>query len=638
MKKLLASIALCGMLMTAAPAFADPNEPGNLTVTTVSETALDLTWDDTNTTEINYIVERSESAAGPFVEVAVLPPDTVVFHDSGLTPSKEYFYRVYATAPVVTNSTLAAASGVTLTPNLPPVAVDDNFTGTNGTIITGNVLSNDSDPDGNPISVLPQSGGGLNLNANGTFSYQAPAQGASFDFPYEITDGKATASAVIHFKLTPPQPLLAFPEAEGFGKNASGGRGGVAIQVTNLNNSGPGSLRACVEATGPRTCIFRVAGTISIDSKLTITSGNLTIAGQTAPGQGIAIKQGLNLDKVFHIRAPNVIIRHIHVRPGPTVATSDLVNCFGVETHTVVLDHISCSWATDQLMYTGPSNFITVQDSFFYEGLSHSTHTKSEHSKGTMFIGGGVSMIRNLISANSTIRCPNIEGSTTTYGAGDYEVRNNVTFNCVEGFFNIYNRNNVTKVDMVGNVIIRGPNTKVWSGDFKSSVYPMDIYDRLNIFGLSQGSTVCLQDNIAIGTFPLDRIYDILNPNDAHLVLSTNCYTNPVSRGMTGPAMPASQVEAWVLGNAGALPLHRDSADQRIATQIPLRQGAVIDHPSQVGGWPTLSGGTPYPDADVDGMDDTWEVSHGVTDPNTTETGQVYTNRERFLNELALTR
>ena len=524
--------------------------------------------------------------------------------------------------------------------NNPPLAIDDSNSGQVNVAILGNVLTNDTDPDNDPLTVNPLVGP---IQSNGHYSFTSPTAG-SFPFTYIVNDGKGgsdTGVLTITVSAMPPPPpttgLKAFPEAEGFGRNVSGGRGGIVMQVTNLNDAGAGSLRACVEGTGARTCVFRTSGTISINSKFTISSGNLTIAGQTAPGQGIAIKNGANLDKTFHVRAPNVMFRHIHIRPGPTLTPSDLVNCFGVETTKVMIDHVSCSWTTDQNMYVDPSNDITVQDSLFYEGLHKSTHTSAFHSKGTMFIGGGVSIIRNLIAANSTIRCPNLEGRNSA-GATDYEVRNNITFNCVEDFFHLYNRSNNTLVDAVGNVAIKGPISLSVSQDFKATIYPMDIVDRMNVFGPSSGSHVCLQDNLAIGSFPADRLEGFLNPNDAHLLVSSDCYNNPVGRGMTAPAMPASQTEAYVLANAGAFPKHRDSADTRIVAGVAARQGALVDHPSQVGGWPVLATGTNYPDSDADGMDDGWEVANGVSNPSAIAAGHVYTNLERFINELALTR
>lgn len=550
----------------------------------------------------------------------------------------------------------SASTTVTITvDNRPPVVNNDNITGNIPFNATGNVLSNDSDPDGGTLSVQQPN---PHINADGTFNLPQGSAGG-FDYPYTVIDGQGgSTSGVLHVQAnTPPTgQLLAFPGAEGYGRFTSGGRGGVVIQVTNLNDSGPGSLRACVAASGARTCVFRVAGTISVDSPLQATSGNLTIAGETAPGQGIAIKNGNILQKTFWLSSPNVIMRHIRVRPGPTIQNVDTVNCWGIETERVILDHVSCSWATDQLFYTGPSNKITIQDSMFYEGLERSTHTSAVHSKGVMQIGGGVSNIRNILSTNSEIRCPNIEGwdGNGVFGPDSmtYEIRNNVVFNCRKGFIDFYNRSDDTtstsddtKADVVGNVIIKGPETMASEGQSGSPqfryIYPMDIFDRQNFYGPSRGTQLCLQDNIAIGSFRTDRIHGVLNPNDAALVPSTDCYNNPVGQGMTAPAMPSGDVEAYVYAHAGAFPNNRDSADARIVQQTAARQGAIIDHPSEVGGWPVLATGSNYPDADADGMDDTWETSNlgGVSaTSNGDHDNDGYTNLEEFLHFMAATR
>ena len=548
----------------------------------------------------------------------------------------------------------SASTTVTITvDNRPPVVNNDNITGNIPFNATGNVLSNDSDPDGGTLSIQQPN---PHINADGSFNLPQGAAGG-FDYPYTVIDGQGgSTSGVLHVQAnTPPTgQLLAFPGAEGYGRFTSGGRGGAVIQVTNLNDSGPGSLRACVAASGARTCVFRVAGTISVDTPLQVNSGNLTIAGETAPGQGIAIKNGNILQKTFWFSSPNIIVRHIRVRPGPTIQNVDTVNCFGVETERVMLDHVTCSWATDQLMYTGPANKVTIQDSLFYEGLERSTHTSAVHSKGVMLIAGGVSAIRNLLSSNSEIRCPNLEGSNTIYGAEaqTYEIRNNVVFNCRKGFIDLYNRSDSTtstsddtKVDAVGNVVIKGPETFASEGQSGSPqfryIYPMDAFDRQNFYGLSRGSQICLQDNLAIGTFRSDRLEQLLNPNDSHLLVSTNCYTNPVGQGMTAAALPVGQVEAYVYANAGAFPNNRDASDARIVSQTAARQGAIIDHPSEVGGWPTLAAGSNYPDADADGMDDTWETSNlGGTSAtaNGDADGDGYTNLEEFLHFMAATR
>ncbi|MET0364216.1 MAG: hypothetical protein ABW169_06145, partial [Sphingobium sp.] len=145
----------------------------------------------------------------------------------------------------------------------------------------------------------------------------------------------------------------AFPTAEGYGAASVGGRGGVVIPVTTLADSGAGSLRDCMMATGARTCVFRVSGTIELLSQIKPTSGNLTIAGQTAPGGGIAIRNApSNLTgSPIVLNVPDTIIRHIRIRPGPTSgAKQDTTDAITVDAKAknTILDHVTLSWATDE--------------------------------------------------------------------------------------------------------------------------------------------------------------------------------------------------------------------------------------------------------------------------------------------------
>ncbi|MHC4670948.1 MAG: pectate lyase, partial [Planctomycetota bacterium] len=152
-------------------------------------------------------------------------------------------------------------------------------------------------------------------------------------------------------------PIPAFPGAEGFGANTIGGRGGAVYEVTNLDNSGPGSLRAAIEASGPRIVVFRVSGTIHLQSQLRLTNPYITIAGQTAPGEGICLR-----DRDFKIRQTHdVVIRYIRSRPGDVTQTEqDAISLD--ECRNVIIDHCSASWSIDEtLSVTGSTtNNVTV--------------------------------------------------------------------------------------------------------------------------------------------------------------------------------------------------------------------------------------------------------------------------------------
>ncbi len=480
-------------------------------------------------------------------------------------------------------------------------------------------------------------------------------------------------AALVSLPASSYAQTLAFPSAEGFGRFASGGRGGDVFIVTSLADSGPGTLRECVEALGPRTCVFAVDGDIVLDSVLWIEHDDITIAGQTAPGQGIQIRHGQNLQSGIFINASNVIIRHIKIRLGPTVIPSSSPNCIQVggesnfDVSDIIIDHISCAWATDQLISTNYQDRTTIQNSFLYEGLFDSTHTNGRHSMGPNLRGCGVSMIGNLI-ANNVMRnansvCGKFDPLSPKSGgtmSGEIEFRNNVVYNAQNGYLDYWNGRGESWVNVAGNVFIGGPNTRtkllmpygVDARDIQDRYYPPS---RLPS-GTVEPMHLCMQDNIGEGVAGVPpsnpsnpwrepAIYGVLNPNDAHIVDSTDCESNPVvdpefPRGLTGSVRPASETEAWVLANAGAMPWNRDAADNRIATDVATRQGGIIDNPSQVGGWPVLLTGIAPTDSDADGMPDQWEVNNGLNpndpvDRNDDEDNDGYTNLEEYLNERA---
>ena len=262
----------------------------------------------------------------------------------------------------------------------------------------------------------------------------------------------------------------AFPGAEGFGANTAGGRGGTVIEVTSLEDSGPGTLREACEASGARTVVFRTGGTIELRSAIVISHPNLTIAGQTAPGGGICMKvdQGSPYGgALMQVGADEVIIRFLRFRRGPGVMDECcgdplVIGNVDAPVSGVIVDHCSFSWSTDELLNTWyeVSN-VTVQNCILSEGLSNSTHGE-EHSKGPFFGDGStnISLYRNYMVHNF-----DRNGYFTFDRSGQtavVECVNNVTYNWVY-FGNDYQSRNggVLHANVIGNRMVQGPDTRL---------------------------------------------------------------------------------------------------------------------------------------------------------------------------------
>ena len=574
--------------------------------------------------------------------------------------------------------------------NEPPVAVDDTDEGLFGGTIEGNVLANDSDPEGDTLSVVQPN----LITATGDYSLSGLPVGTHV-IPYTVSDaGGATDEGQLTVTVTeaPPTPteVLAFPGADGFGRFAKGGRGGQVMLVTTRADTGPGSLRACVESSGPRTCIFRVSGYIDTGTTtIDVFNPYLTIAGESAPEKGVALRNNgqTRLQPVFRLNTHDVIIRHMKFRAGDPPhndAGSPNGDSFAIgqlnngPVYNIMIDHSSFSWGTDETFdfsflgemnnQPSPVDRVTLQESLVYEGLR-------PHSKGPNFRSCGISMIRSLIASN-TIRNPNVpcgqmnEGGTRAGGGitGDVEFRNNVVYNGGEGFYDMWSGRGEGWNNIVGNVFIKGPNSLAKLNSVPHNMYPVDAWgsgsNRMVPSGTCEQNNnapncspnadplhVYLDDNIKIDAgsrvWPTDGITDggVLNPNDVHLVSQTPVGDGHGEDGILGPVMPAAEVEAYVLANAGAFPKNRDAADADIVNDVTTRTGAIpvcstgqtqaICNPSP---FPLLPSGTPYPDTDHDGMDDDWESANGVSDPNGDKDGDGWTDLEEFLQELAATR
>lgn len=378
---------------------------------------------------------------------------------------------------------------------------------------------------------------------------------------------------------------LAFPNAEGFGRYSKGGRGGQIIFVTTLDDDGPGSLRACVEAVGPRVCIFRVAGVIRFKAERPlIRNPFLTIAGQTAPGGGILITHdggAAGLTPIAIKKTNDVIIRHIRVRTDKLGDRRDSNSGFIIETSSnVILDHVSSSWSRDENFGgQGDNQDITVSWSVFAEGLK--PHDKCALLSSDSRKPQNLSFLNNLCALNGD-RNPDINfppGSCV-------EVVNNVFYGATGEFAEVWESNGGTPVSIVGNVFRAGPKTPPRSpaitrwlietrGD--ASIYAAD--------NLLDGDLVEATANVA-----------------AVRAVSAVC---PLT---IAPARARNAYDA-VLNAAGAFP--RDSFDAGIVRDVRDRAGDTIDTPGHL---PAIASDVAPDDVDNDGMPDMWERITGIDD------------------------
>jgi pectate lyase len=414
--------------------------------------------------------------------------------------------------------------------------------------------------------------------------------------------------------------VVAFPGAEGFGAVSVGGRGGRVIEVTNLDDSGPGSLRAAIEATGPRTVVFRVGGTIELSTGLDIENPYITIAGQTAPGDGIQIRNHPgNTDPAVKVETHEVVIRYLRLRPGPSLRRTSSLDPLTItrDASNVIVDHCSLSWGTDEGFQTWYSvHDITVQWSIISEALHCSTHEEGCHSTG-MLIGdqsNRISIHHNLLAHND-FRNPRVRG-------GDMDLVNNVIYNAGAVAAKLDDKKNQAgmRCNFVGNYFKWGPDTSA-SHEVK-----------LRSEGV--GTSCFVAGNIGPhrpdNSFPEENIVD---PDDRELITDARFPFPPVT------TTSASGAYDQVLAGAGASLPRRDAVDRRIVEEVRTGTGRIIDHPRDVGGWPELRSGTAPVDRDHDGMADSWEKLHGLdsTDPsdrNGDGDSDGYTNLEEYLESL----
>lgn len=380
-----------------------------------------------------------------------------------------------------------------------------------------------------------------------------------------------------------PKGELAFPGATGFGATAKGGRDGRIIPVTSLDDSGAGTLRACISATGPRICIFRVAGLIRFTGHPPfIRNPYLTIAGETAPGGGITIAHGggdRGMTPIVIKNTHDIVIRHIRVRPDRIGRNPEAEDAFTIEgSHDIILDHVSGSWARDEVFNSyADNNNLTVSNSIFAEGIPR--HDKCALLGSDVTRPQRLSFIGNICAHNGD-RNPDINFTPGSC----IEIINNIFYDAQSQFAEIWSSYGGSPVSLIGNHFRKGPSTA-------DHAVGIDV----ETIGATGEPQIFLRDNEFVGDFvhqsPLIKQYRVDIP-------ACPLTTNP---------LPVAEAYQRALAGAGAFP--RDAIDRRIVMQVRDRTGRIVKRPGTI---PAIAPATPYPDDDGDGMDDRWERDNGA--------------------------
>ncbi|RZL19419.1 MAG: pectate lyase [Pedobacter sp.] len=446
-----------------------------------------------------------------------------------------------------------------------------------------------------------------------------------------------------------PKPVqetaIAFPGAEGFGKIATGGRGGKVIKVTNLNDDGAGSLRAAINQTGARIIVFDVSGNIKLKSKLQVKNANLTIAGQSAPGDGICIQ-----DYEMNIDADNVIIRFIRFRMGD-LTQNEQDALWGRYHQNIIIDHCSMSWSIDECSSFYANKNFSMQWCILSESLNKSFHEKDDHGYGAIWGGSSASFHHNLLahhnSRNARFDGGNRSGTgLSPFGIDKVDYRNNVIYNW--GSNSAYGGEN-GEYNIVANYYKAGLGT---ASSKRSRIMEISLETDVVKYGPGFG-----------------KFYIADNYVDGNPTVTQNNWNGGVDKGSgltdanyTASKMPnafsaevitahtATQAYNTVLLYGGAS-YKRDAVDTRILKEVKdgtvtyngskTGKRGIIDSQNDVGGWPVLQQTSPLKDTDGDGMPDDWETANGL-DPNVANAAgrhlsTAYDNIEVYLNELVKT-
>ena len=448
----------------------------------------------------------------------------------------------------------------------------------------------------------------------------------------------------------------AFPGAEGHARYTTiGGRGGKVYHVTKLTDDGSkGTLRYAVRKSGVRTVVFDVSGTIELASDLVISSGDITIAGQTAPGDGICLKNySLKID------ADNVIIRFIRCRLGEMAA--DARDAFEGQGHkNIIVDHCSMSFSTDECASFYDNTHFTMQWCFIAESLKASVHAKGNHGYGGIWGGKNASFHHNILAHHDS-RNPRMCGSRYSNRADleNVDFRNNVIYNW--GNTNSGYAAEGGTYNFVNNYYKPGPATKK---SIVARIFQPNADDGTNQQLKGVWGTFYVAGNYVDGSAPYDNVQD-----GADMIAATNADNwNGIHPNTKNAALPAEGIKSTTEYDAGDVTTHtaatafdkvvayagaslsRDAQDTRIADEIrngsytyagsSTGQYGIIDKTSDVGGWSELLSTEAPLDSDEDGIPDAWETLNNLDPDDDSDAallwhdGTGYTALEVYLHSL----
>ncbi len=403
-----------------------------------------------------------------------------------------------------------------------------------------------------------------------------------------------------------PKPPAAFPGAEGFGAFAIGGRGGKLLVVSSLADSGPGTLREAVETHGPRTVVFGVGGVIELQKPIVIQEPYLTIAGQTAPGDGICLKG--SRDTLTLRDTHDVVIRFLRVRTGyggdKESQKGDCITCLG--SHSFILDHCSTSWGTDETLSCSEGcDLYTVQWCIIAEALNFAGHSMAS------IAGGDRSSWHHNLFAHCRTRNPRFAAGSRS------DFRNNLIYNWgdTSGY------GDFGAINYAGNFLKPGPSTTQKPPRF------------LKPDGIAMPGAIFLDGNW------MENAPDLSRDNRGGAAFDPTVFARTAHPYPAVETQTATLAAEQVLALAGATIPIRDPVDARLVSEVGAARGIIPNKESDVGGLPSYASGPVPKDSDGDGIPDAWETAHKLRPDDPSDalrlSSEGYTALEYYLNDLA---